>query len=482
MGDFIDEEFGKLDLGDKRLAVRLRSVMERLLDSPQASIKSACRGWAETLAAYRFFNNDAVTPEAIITPHQQAITKRAKSYDEILVIQDTTELDFSNHKHLKGTGPLNYEERRGFLMHTQFVSTADRLPLGIWNTKIFARDDQEFRKNRKQLPIDQKESFRWLEGFELACDLAQSLPDSQVISISDREGDIYEVFEAWQRRMDNQEPSAQLIVRANQDRALSSPSNTEAKQTDHLFDKMRKAREVGFIEFEIKSREQLKKKAGTRKLTYRQGRLVKQRLHVCQVTPRPPHRTGKKLQPVSYWAVLAEEIDPPIDQDPIDWLLLTTIPTTSFEEAKKIISHYLARWDIEVFHRTLKTGCRIENIQLKTPEALLPCLVTYAIVAWRILYLTHLGRHCPELPCGVVFDEVEWKTAFAVYHSRKTKPPSQCNEPSIGEMIRMVASFGGHLGRKGDSPPGAQAMWQGLTRLKDFALGWEMAFTLGHQK
>ena len=192
------------------------------------------------------------------------------------------------------------------------------------------------------------------------------------------------------------------------------------------------------------------------------------------ITPRVPARRGKKLQEVTFWAVLAEELDPPPGEDPVSWLLLTSTPVTTLEVAQRTLVQYLRRWDIEVFHRVLKSGCRVEAIQLKAEGAVRNCITLYSILACRILYLTHLGRHCPELPASAVFEEAEWRGTCAVAAMRwKKGDPKQ--EPTLGEFMALVARFGGHLGRKSDGPPGAQSIWQGLARVRDFACGWEAA-------
>jgi hypothetical protein len=203
----------------------------------------------------------------------------------------------------------------------------------------------------------------------------------------------------------------------------------------------------------------------------RTARLVRQRLRAMRITPRAPFRRGGKLPAVSFWAVLAEEIDPPEGEEPLRWLLLTSEEVSTPEAARRIVALYLRRWDIEVFHRVLKTGCRVEALQLKAHQAVLNCLILYAIIAWRILYLVHLGRQCPELPCSAVFEESEWKATCTVAAAGKKRGPLR--EPTLGEFIALVARFGGHLGRRNDKPPGAQAIWQGLARVRDFACTWE---------
>jgi hypothetical protein len=466
--DWIMSEMGTIELGDARLKKRLQVIVKRMFASPMASLQSACKGWAETIAAYRFFNNKKVTEEALLAPHKEATLQRVKAQKRVLVIQDTTEIDYSTKKELEGKGPLNYEERQGFFAHSQYVVTPERLPMGIWGTKIYARDQSKEKVSRKNQPIELKESYRWLEGYQDACYLAEMTPNTQVISASDREGDIHELFLEWQRRCQQGKAAADWLIRSCQDRCLEPFKMKDAAPTAG---KLRAAVEqsalLGTIEFDVRKHSGSKKVKGSHVHTLRQARRVIQEIRAIEVTLKAPWRKGAKLEAVKISVVLAREKNPPAGQDPIEWVLLTSMPVADFEAAQEIVSLYLVRWDIEVFHRVLKTGCRIEKLQLTKAERIKPAIVLYMIVAWRIMYVMQIGRVCPDLPCDVVFDEAEWRS---VCHVVKLKPATE--KPTLGEMVKMVASLGGYLGRKCDGEPGAQSMWQGIGRTRDFALAW----------
>ena len=148
--------------------------------------------------------------------------------------------------------------------------------------------------------------------------------------------------------------------------------------------------------------------------------------------------------------------------------MLTSLPVDSFEAATRVVDYYGCRWPIEVFFRIYKSGCRIEKKQLETDDSLLPCLALYLIVAWRVHWLTMLGRTCPDLACDVVFAEEEWRSVWTIVR----REPAPEVAPRLNEMIRLVASLGGYLGRKHDGPPGAQVLWIGIQRMRDFALAW----------
>jgi len=430
------------------------------------------------MAAYRLLDGLKVTPQAILAPHQRMIVQRAAAEPCVLVIQDTTEIDLSSMKTMAGRGPLNDEGRRGFYLHSLYAVSAAGLPLGVLETTILARRDEDFRQGaaRKHHPVEEKESFRWVQGYLRTQELARQLPQREVISISDREGDMYEVFTAWAQVGQKGGPRADWIIRARQDRALEGPP-LEAPQK--LFAALASAPELGTIDFQVVAKRQPKKRHGTTVQTVRSGRAVRQRLRALRITPRAPYRRGKVLPPVSFWAVLAEEIDPPPGEEPLSWLLLTSLEVTTLEAARRVIAFYLRRWDIEVFHRVLKTGCRVEQIQLKEERAVRNSLTLYTVIAWCLLYLTHLGRQCPDLPCSVVFTAAEWQASCTVAANQKItgyKKGQPLREPSLGEFIALIARLGGYLCRRGDKPPGAQAIWQGLARVRDFACAWEAIY------
>ncbi len=465
MPEDITDEFAGVDLKDERRNRRLEKVVSALAKSPAKSVCAASGGWAETVAAYRLLGREEVTAKALLAPHQQAVAQRCDEYECVVISQDTTELDFTRMKRTEGFGPLNDEYRRGLFMHGLYAVSEGGVPLGMWHAEIMGRSDDHFRlgETRKKRPIEEKESYRWVEGYRKTQELALTVPECEVFSVSDREGDIYEVFDAWQQIQEG--PRAEWVIRANQDRTLLDVVDGEP---DKLFEALGQSEILGEIEFDVPAKKaRTPKRKGQAKPKPRSARTVRQVIRVMEITPRPPYRQGKKMAPATFWAVLAEEIDPPEGEEPIRWLLLTSKKVEDFETACRILNIYLRRWDIEVFFRVLKTGCRVESIQLKNVETIIKALMIYAVISWRILYLTHLGRHYPELPCSSVFEEAEWKATCVVVKRKK-----EAGEPTLGEFIKIVGKLGGHLGRKSDGDPGPQSIWQGLTRVRDFAWAW----------
>jgi len=167
--------------------------------------------------------------------------------------------------------------------------------------------------------------------------------------------------------------------------------------------------------------------------------------------------------------VLVREENPPSGEEPVEWLLLTSLPIDCFQRALRVIDYYACRWQIEVFFRVFKTGCKVEEIQLEKAERLRPCLALYKIVAWRVLYVTMLGRESPDLPCDVLFTDEEWKSAWTICTDQP--PPPQA--PPLREFLPMLAELGGYNNRKHDAPPGPKTLWIAIRRMGDFALAWQ---------
>lgn len=468
MKSWVEQEFATVDMGDSRLNERMKLVATRISRAPQGSIQSAFRGWKEVMAAYRFFDNGHTTVDSIIKPHQDATLERVKEHECVVLIQDTSELDYTAKSKLKGTGPLSTLKRQGFFSHNHLVITPQRLALGIWNTDIYARDESEHGKKdqRKRKPIEEKESYRWLQGYRQACHLAQLSPTTQVISCSDREGDVYEVFNEWHQRRKAGEPVADWLIRGNQDRSTVDEHNGRQRR---IWEKVASSPLLGTVDVQVKKQVQYKKdKKGNRQKHIRPKRLARLEIRTTKVTLDPPYRPGTKLSVVSFQVVMAKEKCPPKDDDPICWVLLTSLKVNGLEDALETLRLYSCRWEIEVFHFVLKTGCTVEDLQLKEDDRIKPAIALYMVIAWRVMYAMKLGRECPQLPCDVIFEEDEWKALWVIAYDFQALE----KKPSLGEFILKVAEFGGFLGRKSDGPPGPKSIWQGMTRVRDFALAW----------
>jgi hypothetical protein len=474
MQTWIEEELATSDLGDERLDKRFMAVMDCLSQKPSASIAAACETWREVQAAYRFLDNDRVDEHEVLHPHQTATVERIADHDVVLLIQDTTELDVTRpEKQMEGAGPLHDEFHIGFHDHAMLAVTPERIPLGVLGAKIWARDWDEFWENqknkkskarkKKQKAIEEKESVRWLEGYRQGCEIAAQVPESTLVVVSDSEGDIFECFAEAEE--DRGEKRAEWIVRACQDRSL--PSRDEDGRWKKLWDEVGSTEVLGTWEVEV-SKNTPKAHTDRKRNQPRSARTAVLTIRATRVTLKGPYRPGSKLADLAINAVLVREAAPPPGEEPIQWLLLTSLPINTWKKVCLVIDYYCCRWQIEIYFRVLKSGCRVEELQLKTAERFKPCLALYMIVAWRVMYVMMLGRECPEMSCDRVFSEDEWKSVYTVV-CRKQAPKAA---PTLEKMIYLIASLGGHLGRSCDGPPGPKQMWVGMQRMTDLARAW----------
>jgi hypothetical protein len=446
--EWIRTELKTSDLGDKRLDSRMGLVLDDLSKHPQASICAATGGHKEMVAAYRFLDNSHTDEKSVLAAHHDATLKRMAVHQTVLVVQDTTEADFTGREPIPGAGYLEGENSQGFYLHPLIALSQERLCLGSLWVRIWARPKYGITKTRVDRLTEEKESLRWLQGYWEACAAARQLPGTQVISVSDAESDTYEHLAA---RDLEELPRADYIIRACQDRRTDS-------FTENLWSKASKSPILGEVEVRVSKHD--KTPSRTAQVTVQAG----------QVTLWPPERSPEEKQlPVTVYFVLAREADPPKGVERIGWLLLTTLPVTDFEEALKVLKYYTCRWEIEIFFKVLKSGCQIERLQLGNAERLRPAFALYLIVTWRILYLTMLGRSHPDLPCDVVLDESEWKSVWVV--TQKKALPKK--PPSLQFMVGLIATLGGFKGRKCDGEPGPKVMWEGMCRVYDVALAWE---------
>ncbi len=462
MQPWIVAETQTADFGDERLDRRFAILLDRLSEKPSLSVPAACNGLAETTAAYRFFANKRVDAAKVLQPHRDATLQRVRDHPVVVVAQDTTEADLTRKEEKVG-GPLSDRTRWGLFAHPLLAMTPERIPLGVIGAEIWSRDEEELdrsqeekRRERKQQPIEEKESYRWLQGYRDTCALAEQAPETLVISVADSEADIYECLLEGERP----DRQAEYIVRACQDRAIED-------STASLWQSLSCQAALGSLTIRVSKREASTGDGRARRQA-RPGRKAKVTVQAGRVLLRPPYRKGVKLPAVLVNVVLVREDKPPAGEEPIEWLLLTSLPVATFAEACQVVDYYCCRWEIEIYFRVLKSGCKIEELQLEREERLQAALALYMIVAWRVLFVLMMGRECPELPCDAVFEETEWKAVYVIM----TDEPAPSQPPTLGTIVELIAELGGYLGRKHDGPPGPQTMWIGLQRMRDFAIAW----------
>ncbi|MBS0622384.1 MAG: IS4 family transposase [Verrucomicrobia bacterium] len=269
--------------------------------------------------------------------------------------------------------------------------------------------------------IEDKESYRWLRSYQRSCELSRELPESQLINIADREGDIIEVFAEVTKQKENG-CAADIIVRSQYDRLLVKEEGSEQNK---LRQNLKKSKSIGEIEFVIPATEK------------RKGRKVRQSLKGLTVAIKP----GNKKLSTKINAVMAIEEYPPEGEEALTWVFITNLSIDTFESVLKVIRYYLCRWEVEVFFKILKSGCKIEERQLQTTDRMKALIAIFMVLAWRVMFTMMLGRVCGEMSCDIVFDESEWKAVYKILNRKKAIPEKP---PSLREFIAMVAILGGY--------------------------------------
>jgi hypothetical protein len=445
-----EQEFGRVDFPDARLRPRLLGLATAFGAQPTAPIPVALQGDAsQTKAAYRFFNNPQVDLHTLLHPHYEATAARIAEQPLVLVVQDTTSLNYDAHPATRDLGPINTraDGAQGLKLHDTLALTPAGVPLGLIDIRVWARDAQQTDQaaSRKQRPIEDKESQRWLDSFRRTAAFQRLCPDTRLISVADREADIYELFQEATQDPDGPD----LLVRAN--RATQRRVDDADNERTPLWRLLPTRPLLGTCDLAIPAR-------GGRK-----ARVATLEIRCTAIQLHPPKRL-KGAPALALWAVHAIEPEPPAGAEAVEWLLLTTVASLTLEDALERLRWYAVRWNIEVFHRTLKSGCRIEDRRLAGAEGLQACLAIDLVIAWRVMWLCKLGRETPDVPCSVFFEEAEWQALHCHYY-RSPNPPA--TPPTLGEAMHLLAKLGGFLGRKCDGPPGATALWRGLARLSD---------------
>lgn len=447
--EWLAYELHEVSLGDKRLDWRLLDTGAKLAANPGGSINDACDDWADTKASYRLFDNKKTTASKILAPHKKRTRERASAYVRVLAIQDTTYLDYTHHPHKSGMGPIGTTKQTltGMVMHSALLTSEVGQPIGLASQEIWVRPEeakQLEQTERRKLPIEDKESNKWLTALSQTVQVVP--PGTQVVTIGDSESDIFELFN-HARRLETD-----LLIRAAQDRAVCEP------EVGRLWATLGGEEVVGHLNVKVPARNNEPKRDAIVSVRH------------AHITLRAPGRLRKTMKDMPLYAVLVKEEKPPKGvKDPLCWLLLTTVPVHSFKDAIERIQWYRIRWEIEVYHKILKSGCHIEKAQLETAERLLPYIALFSIIAWRLFWLTHMARHEPDAPCTLVLTDHEWRSLYA-YHHKSNRMPDVL--PTVAQVTLWIAQLGGFLARKNDGHPGVTVIWRGWTRLHLISSSW----------
>jgi hypothetical protein len=444
MENWTDLELQYLDLGDCRRTARFGKIVEQLVKRPGSSVPKAMVNWYDTKATYNFWANDRVSETALIEAMGQAARDRCRDQEIVLVAHDTTNVTFTHDA--EGLGYLDHGRGKGIMAHTSLAITVGAQVRGILNQLFWVRPVEQMgkKKTRAQRAFEDKESYRWWQGIEASDALLGA--DSKVVHLADREADIFDLF-AFHKGS-----RSQLLIRATHNRALADGQK--------LWDKVGKQAVAGYSKHEVPRGQG------------RKGRQARLCIRYCPVSLKKPDYTKTQVDPsIDLWAILVQEEGCPKGQQAIEWKLLTTLPVLDKEQAMRYTRWYGLRWKIERFHYVLKSGCKVERLQLDTAQQLRKALITYSQVAWKIMWLVYESRINEHLPCTVVLEEHEWKVLYQ--HRYKTfKLPEQV--PRLGEVLPWIARLGGYLDRNNDGPPGVKTTWEGLRRLEDMATLWRI--------
>lgn len=465
MATWAEECVQGIELGDRRLERRLITLLETLAEQPESSIPAACPDWAATQAAYRFFDNEAVEPEHLVACAAQATLHRCRGQRVVLAVQDTTDLNYSGHTQTRGLGPLETPRMRGLLMHTTFTVSEEGVPLGLIAQEVWARDPLSTgkRDQRKQLPVEAKESAKWLRALQQT---EQRLCESgaDVVTVADREADLYELFAVAQ------ELQGDWVIRARHDRKVAGEAGKLLAAVEAVSPCIRTTVEVSRADDH----------------PARQATVEVRRV---QVMLQPPTRAKgvvaawwaahperkrlapEKLCPLRVGVILVTEVAAPAGCKPLRWLLLTSLPVETPEQVLRCVGYYRRRWLVERYHYVLKSGYQVEKLQLETAERLKRALAVYALVAWRLLWLTHEARVHPTRPCTELLEEEAWRVLWALDRPMVAPPVAP---PDLQTVVRQIAKLGGFLGRERDGTPGVKTLWRGLRRLQDTVLAYHL--------
>lgn len=446
---WVSHEFSKAPIRDKRLVDRLVTTTKLLSEYSHASIPQSCGSIANMVGAYRFFSNKNIKPEVILMSHRQQTIERMRSHETILVVQDTTSLDFSGHKATEGLGLYSDSQiAKGMLLHSALAVTTDGKPLGILSEHFWSREPKNPQRDHQKLPIQNKESLRWLNTLDESLEGIPS--DIKAITVCDREGDIYDLFhKAISEKRD-------LLVRAARDRIISNGVNKK------LFSEMESCIPAGEVIVTIPRNANLNSPEREARLSIKH----------CPITIKPPKNrsAAECLSNLNLYAVLVEEVTlPPKGVKSIYWLLLTTLPVNSAEEAYEKVLWYKQRWKIERYHYALKSGCKIEELQLETADRLQNAIAVYSVIAWRLLWLTYESRENPNSSCEIILQKHEWQALYCFVNKTRQLPKIA---PTMHEALVLIAKLGGFLARKRDGEPGVNVLWRGMSRLRDISESW----------
>jgi hypothetical protein len=442
------------ELPDERLNRRFAEIAATFAEKPAVSIPQACGDVHSAKATYRFFRNERVTVDGLLRPLAAATAERCRNQTVVLAVQDTTSANYSTLLSTTGLGPIgNSEESKGIYVHTTLALSTTGISIGLLHQECWGRPPEKRDVDPHDLDIEDKESSKWLHGIAGANEAIADLPSAErprLIHVMDREGDIHEVLETIASSSDG------AIIRSKSNRLIGG-------EIKYAHDAVVAADLLGTKVIDVPA------KHGQPK---RQARLELRSIRVT-ITPSCRHAAHVDRKPIAYGLVEAREIDAPAGIEPLRWLLWTTETTETLSDVDKVLRIYKLRWRIEDFHLTLKSGCRVEALELETADRLIKALTIYSAVAVRIVAMRDLARQEPDAPCTTILSEDAWKALWLRF--KKKRLTAKVKPPTIKQAILWIGRLGGHLNRKSDGMPGVRTLWRGWRDLTLLVTGYRLA-------
>lgn len=445
---WVVQEFGGVELGDERRNERAVELVTALSETPGGALSRACPDEASLRAAVRFFDNEHFLDEDLLAEHIRQTALRISNFKLVYVPQDTTSANFQGLRSTKGLGPISKSEAaRGLLLHSSLAITPNRVSLGILHQAIWARETgKHTASDRRRLPIEDKESFKWLKGLRALNHIAPMCPDTQLVSICDREGDIYNML------VEPREENVELLIRGAQNR-----STRNGEQKDRIYNELSHQQVCAQVVVNVPKSGNLPARQAHLDVRFKRVFVLESKW----MSETKAYSTGVPEKEV--WVILAQEPHPPKNiKQSINWMLYSTRPIETTNQALEAIDAYSARWVIEVWHKTLKSGLNIEGRQSDTAARLSRNLTLLSVIAWRVHHVMMLSRAEPDLPCTVCFEDDEWRAAWCRHH-RTSKPPME--PPKLRDFVRMMCNLSGFLGRKNEGEPGVKRIAMALDYL-----------------
>jgi len=439
---WIRKEFETLRLNNQRLERRFMKTMSDLSEQPNKSIWLASGSRGNAKAVYRMLKNEDITKEKILSAHREATTGRSDEGNVLLAVQDTMSVNYAGHEKTEGMG-YNCEQTLGINTHSCVLVTPEGIPMGLASqsvsTRVEAADKRESKSKKRLRPIEEKESYRWLETMNTA---AQNAPSgAELIHIADREGDIYELYELAYRT------GQKFVIRATHDRITT--------ENEHIMAEIERVSPSGKMKATIPANRQKKAKEREAILTIRYSSFNVKK-------PQIRYNDKDMESSLSLNLVSLREENPPEGSDAVEWLLMTNLKLENANDAMRVAEYYKQRWKIERFHYILKSGCEIEKIQQRSVDSIELVILLYSIISIHIMQLTFISRQYPHMPCDLIFATNEWITLYRAANRTAVSPDIPY---SISDAVRYVAQLGGFVGAPSDGPPGLKVIWLGLNAL-----------------